>query len=309
MRKRISSSSADARPRAVLGFGGAAIGNLFEPLSDDDAAATVEAVWDAGIRVFDTAPHYGVGLSEERLGRSLRTKPRDAFELSTKVGRLLTDGPEPGDGEGFSQVPHRARHWDFSADGVRRSIDDSLIRLGLDRIDTVFVHDPDEHEDDAAAGAIPALIVLRDQGVIGRVGVGMNQWEMPLRFVERFDLDVVLLAGRWTLLDRSGEPLLHVCAERDVAVWIGGPFNSGLLAGGSTYNYETATADVMERAANLDATCAADGVPLLAAALQFPARHPAVEVVLTGMRSAAEAAANTTAFAADIPEALWDALG
>ncbi|GAA1263661.1 aldo/keto reductase [Saccharothrix xinjiangensis] len=295
-----------------LGFGGGPIGNLFTEVSDEDAADALTAAWDAGIRYFDTAPHYGLGLSERRLGAFLRTRPRAEFAVSTKVGRVL----EPFDGGGddgahsFAVPATHRRVWDFSADGVRRSLESSLDRLGLDRVDVVYVHDPDEHWEQAVSQAVPALVELRDQGVVGAIGVGMNQWEMPARFVRETDLDVVLLAGRYTLLDRSGLELLELCAERGVSAVAAGVFNSGLLAApgaNATYDYRDAPPDLVERARGMARACERHGVPLPLAALRFPLRHRAVESVLLGMRTAAEVRANTSG--AEVPEALWAELG
>ena len=222
-----------------LGLGGAPLGNMFTTVADDDAQATVDAAWDAGIRYFDTAPFYGHGLAEQRLGAALAGRPRDEYVISTKVGRVLV--PSTGaDTSIFKIEPDLAAVFDYSRDGVLRSFEASLARLGLDRVDVVLVHDPDSHEDDALAGAFPALLALRDQGVVGAIGAGMNQSAMLQRFVERVDLDCVLLAGRYTLLDRSGAELLDRCAERSVGVIIGGVFNSGVLAQpdpSATYDY------------------------------------------------------------------------
>ncbi len=223
-----------------IGFGCAPLGNLYEPLDDDQAIATVAAAWDAGIRFFDTAPLYGHGLAETRLGAALQGYPRDAFVVSSKVGRLLR--PDPDCDPGIFRVPRGlAPQFNYSRDGVLRSIEDSLIRLGLDRLDVVLVHDPDDHEAEALEGAFPALVELRDQGVVRAIGSGMNQNEMLARFVSRVDLDCVLVAGRYTLLDRSGAGLLDDCAARGIGVIVGGVFNSGILArvdGDATFDYE-----------------------------------------------------------------------
>ena len=217
-----------------VGFGGASAGNLYRETSDAGAAAALDAAWAGGIRYFDTAPHYGLGLSESRLGAALRSRPRAEFVLSTKVGRLLEDNPSPAGSDlaagGFAVPDRLRRRLDYSAAGVRRSLEDSLARLGLDRVDVVYVHDADDHVDEAIAGAIPELVRMREEGIIGAAGVGMNQWQAPLRMVRETDLDVVMLAGRWTLLDRSGAPLLAECAARGVSVVAAAPFNSGLLA-------------------------------------------------------------------------------
>ena len=294
-----------------LSFGGAGIGNLFAPVSDDQARAAVDAAWDAGIRVFDTAPHYGLGLSERRIGAALRDRPRSEFVVSTKVGRVLepVDVPSGDDlANGFAvPVTHR-RVWDFSADGVRRSLEASLERLGLDGVDLALIHDPDDHEGQALAEAYPALAELRDEGVVGAIGVGMNQTRIPLRFVHETDIDVVLLAGRYTLLDREGAKLLDAARERGVGVIIGGVFNSGLLVDPkptSTYDYATVEPDVLQKALALKAICEGHGVPLRAAALQFPLRHPAVKSVLIGARSPEEVRDCVAMAAVPIPDALW----
>lgn len=283
-----------------IGLGGAPLGNLFAAITDDEASATVDAAWDAGIRLFDTAPLYGQGLSEVRLGKALRHRPRDEFVLSTKVGRLLRNAPE------LEPV------YAYSRTDTLRSLEESMERLGVDRLDTVYVHDPDDHEDEALRGAFPALLRLRDQGVIRSVGCGMNQSEMLARFVERVDLDCILIAGRYTLLDRSaGERLLPRCRQRGVEVVIGGVFNSGLLAdpdGSPTYDYALAPAELVSRARVLQATCRQFGVSLSAAAIQFALRDPAVTAVLIGARSAAEITADVEAAHASIPEELWAAL-
>jgi D-threo-aldose 1-dehydrogenase len=274
-----------------LGLGCAPLGGLYSPVSEDDARETLDRAWELGVRAFDTAPLYGSGLSEQRVGAALRERPRHQFTLSTKVGRLLRAG-EPV--------------FDFSYDGALRSLEESLERLGLDRVDLVLIHDPDDHADEAMAGAYPALERLRAEGVVGAIGVGMNQWEIPARFVRETDVDCVLLAGRYTLLDRSGErELLPLCAERNVDVIAAGVFNSGVLAGDTHYDYAPAPPEVLERARKLAETCARHGVPLEAAAVQFPLRHPAVTRVLVGCRTAAEVEEDVRLAALDLPEELW----
>jgi D-threo-aldose 1-dehydrogenase len=294
-----------------LGLGCAPLGNLYSAVSDDDAQHTVDAAWAAGLRFFDTAPLYGNGLSETRIGAALRARPRDEYVLASKVGRLLREPFGERSPTIFAGVPPLEPVFDFSRDGVLRSIAESLQRIGTDRLDVVHVHDPDDHEQDALDGAFPALIELRDQGVIGAVGCGMNQWEMLDRFVERVDLDCVLLAGRWTLLDRSGEQLLPHCLDRSVGVVIGGVFNSGLLAdpdGSPVYDYAAAPADLIARAEAMRATCAGHGVTLVAAAIQFALRHPAVSSVVVGARTPAEIIADAAAVDVHLPDALWSEL-
>jgi D-threo-aldose 1-dehydrogenase len=293
-------------------FGGAAIGNLFTEVSDDDAQAVVDAAYDGGIRTFDTAPHYGLGLSERRLGAALRRRPRDEYVISTKVGRLLEPvaGPVGRDTAGFAVPAHFSRRFDYSADGVLRSLEASLGRLGLDRVDIALIHDPDDHGEQAFREAYPALEKLRAEGTVRAIGVGMNQTAMLTRFVTDTDVDAVLIAGRYTLLDRSaGVELLPAAARRGVSVLVGGVFNSGVLAdpvAGATYDYETAPDELLGRVRRLAQACARFGVPLRAAAARFPLTHPAVASVLIGARSAAEITDALRLRALDIPQALWD---
>lgn len=311
MNRRIRQTSVALPP---LGLGGAPIGNLYAPVTDDDAAATVEAAWAGGVRYFDTAPHYGLGLSERRLGAVLAGKPRPEFVISTKVGRLLAPNPAPvgsdlADG-GFAVPDDLVRRRDYSADGVRRSLDASLARLGLDRIDIALVHDPEDHMDAAVTEAVPALLRLRDEGVVGAVGAGMNYWRHLLRFVRETDIDVVMLAGRWTLADRSGAPLLSACAERGVAVIAAAPFNSGLLArdwppDDSQFDYGQAPAPLLGLARACARACARQGMSLPQAALQFPLRHPAVVSVVAGMRSVAEVERNVALAGRPVGAAAW----
>lgn len=283
-------------------------------MSDDDAQATVRRGLEHGIGYADTAPHYAVGRGEERMGRALAGVPRGSFVVSTKVGRLVVPrgAGEPPDPEGFADEPPYRRRWDWSRDGVRRSLAESLERLGLDRVDILLMHDPDAHEDEVYATGFPALAELRDEGVVRAIGAGMNQTAMLTRFVERLDLDVVLCAGRYTLLDRSAErDLLPACERRSVSVVIGGVYNSGLLADprpGSTYNYAPASELRLARALELRDTCAAYDVPLRAAALQFPLRHPVVASVLVGCRTPAEVDDNVAMFGHSVPDALWSDL-
>lgn len=300
----------------TLGFGAASIGNLYRAVDDAQAAQAVDAAWDVGVRYFDTAPHYGLGLSERRLGAALARRPRDEYVLSTKVGRLLEPHPAPtgSDLANLFDVPddlHRVL--DYSADGVRRSIEESLTRLGTDRVDIALVHDPDDHVDQVLTEALPALIALREQGVVGAVGVGMNQWQAPARFVRESDLDAVMLAGRWTLLDRSGAPLLDDCLERGVCVIAAAPYNSGLLArpeprADAHFDYAAPTDPMLRAARALAATATAHGTTLPAAALQFPLRHPAVASVVTGLATPEHARAGAERLTTPIPDAFWDAV-
>lgn len=303
-----------------LGFGGAPIGNLYSAISDEQALAAVRAAWDGGIRYFDTAPHYGIGVSERRLGKALQEFPREEFVISTKVGRLLRPNPDPvgRDQQGFDTPDDVIRVFDYSAEGVRRSLDESRERLGLDTIDIALVHDPDDHLEQAAEESIPALCELRNQGVIGAVGLGMNYVEPLLGFVTRdypagVNIDVILVAGRWTLLDRSAKRLLDACAERGVSVIAAAPFNSGLLARpeppeSGTFDYEPASAEVLDRARQFAVAAREHGSELPQAAVRFPLRHPAVACVLAGMKSAEEVATNCKLVTDDLDPAAWQAL-
>ncbi|MFI5664344.1 aldo/keto reductase [Streptomyces sp. NPDC051684] len=301
-------------PVTALGFGGAAIGNLYTPVGDEEAHLALDAAWDAGLRYFDTAPHYGLGLSERRIGEHLRGRPTGSYTLSTKVGRLL----EPHNGgddsaHGFAVPATTRRVWDFSAAGVRRSIEESLGRLGLDRIDVVYLHDPDDHAKEAFGEAYPELERLRGEGLVGAIGAGMNQSAMLTRFVRDTDVDVVLCAGRYSLLDqRALKQLLPAAVERGVSVVIGGVFNSGLLADpqqGGTFDYALAPPEVLARARRLKDLAERHGTTLRAAALAFPFGHPGVTSVLVGTRSAAEVADTARQFSAEVPAAFWQEAG
>lgn len=293
-----------------LALGCAPLGNLYEPVAEEVATATVDTAWDAGVRLFDTAPLYGHGLSESRLGAALAGRPRDEYVLATKVGRLLVPGAE--EGTIFADVPPVRPAFDFSADGVRRSLEASLERLGTDRVDLLHVHDPEDHLDEAEAGAFPALVRLRDEGVIGAVGLGTNFPSVVARFVGRVDLDAVLLAGRCTLLDRSGpDEVFAACAEQGVRVLAAGVFNSGVLAApgpDAHFHYEPAPPEVLARVEALAAACAAHDVPLAAAALQFPFRFPEVATVIVGARTPAEVDEDAALLHVPVPDALWDEL-
>jgi D-threo-aldose 1-dehydrogenase len=305
-----------------LGFGGASIGGLFTDVDDDAAIATVRHAWDLGIRSFDTAPLYGYGASERRMGEALRDRPRDAFTLSTKVGRLVRDEQAiPPHAKIDRQVldgrddAYYVRHrpvrlvFDYTADGVRRSIDESLERLGLDRIDIALIHDPDDHWSEALGGAWPALERLRAEGVVRAVGAGMNQSAMLARFARETDMDVFLLAGRYTLLDQGAlDELLPLCVERGIAVLVGGVMNSGVLADprpGSRFDYAPASPEILARARRLGDVCARHDVPLRAAAMQFPLAHPAVASLVAGVRTAAHLDDYPAMLAHPIPADLW----
>lgn len=296
-----------------LGFGASVIGNLYRPTTDEQAAAAVAAAWDAGIRYFDTAPHYGLGLSERRLGAALRQYPRDEYVVSSKVGRLLVpnENPRGVDSEGFAVPDDLRRQWDFSRDGVLRSIEATLQRTGLDRIDIVYVHDPDDHWQQAAEQAMPALAQLRGEGVIGALGAGMNQSAMLARFLRETPADLVMLAGRYTLLDQSAlDDVLPAALEYHKSVVAVGVFNSGLLAhdqpaSGMKYDYDDAPAHLVARAQAIAEVCQEHGTTLPAAAIAFPFTHPAVVNVTLGMRSPQQVARNAELHRNHVPEALW----
>jgi D-threo-aldose 1-dehydrogenase len=297
-----------------LALGCAPLAGLYEPVDEATAQAAMDAAWEAGIRTFDTAPLYGLGVSEQRVGAALATRPRDEFVLSTKVGRLLVphEGPPSPDMAIFPAAPALEATWDYSSDGVRRSLEASLERLGLDRVDVALIHDPDDHMDAALYEAYPALEELRSQGVLRAIGAGMNQTPALARFVRESDVDCVLVAGRYTLLDQSAaDDLLPACLDRGVAVLAAGVFNSGVLAdpdASPTYDYAPAPREIVARAKRIAAVCARHEVPLTAAAMAFPLRHPAVKAVVVGARSRQEVAANATAFGRPISQSLWDEL-
>lgn len=297
-----------------VGFGGAQIGNLTRAIDEATARAAVDAAWDAGIRLFDTAPHYGLGLSERRLGSALRDRPREEYVLSTKVGRLLVDSPETAgrdDDDGFAVPANVVRRWDFSRDGIRRSIDDSLSRLGLDHIDIAYLHDPDDHWDAASTTGVDALRELRDEGVISAIGAGMNQAGMLADFIERCDVDVVMVAGRYTLLDdTAAERLLPLAAERGVAVVAAAVYNSGLLSSprptpGATYDYAAAPDELIVRALRIADVAERHGVDLPSVALAHALRRTEVLSVVVGIRTPEQAESTRRRHETEIPEDLW----
>lgn len=303
-------------PLPRLGFGGAVIGNLYRQVSDETALATVDAAWSLGIRYFDTAPHYGLGLAERRLGSALASKDRADWVLSTKVGRVLVPNGHPtgSDSAGFAVPDDLRRQWDFTRDGVLRSIEDSLRRLGVDRLDIVYVHDPDDHADEAIAQAASALTELREQGVIRAWGVGMNQWQIPARFVRETDIDIVMVAGRFTLLDQSAaDTLLPLCQEHQVDVVNVGIFNSGLLSkprptANATYDYLAAPTDLIRRTNEIADLCQDFGTNLPTAALAFSYTHPAVKSVAVGMRTPAQVESVVSMSKSMVPDELWTRL-
>jgi D-threo-aldose 1-dehydrogenase len=297
-------------------LGGAQLGNLYRAIRDDEARATIDAAWEHGVRYFDTAPHYGLGLSERRLGAALAGRPRDAYVLSTKVGRLLVpvEGPVVRDDEGFDVAATSRRVWDFSREGILRSLEQSLERLDLDRIDIVYLHDPDDHRDKVYETAYPALEELRAQGVVRAIGAGMNQSAMLADFARNTDMDVLMLAGRYTLLEQPAlDDLLPVCEVRGISVVAAGVFNSGLLARAAPgtdakYNYGDAPVELVDRARRIADVCEAHGTSLPAAAIAFPLAHPAVVTVCLGARSRAQVERNDRFFREPPPAALWSEL-
>ncbi|WP_030414725.1 aldo/keto reductase [Streptomyces sp. NRRL S-1448] len=297
-----------------LGLGCAPLGNLYRAVPEEQARAVVHTALAAGAGYFDTAPHYGLGLSEERLGRALHGRDRDGYTLATKVGRRLrplAPGEEAA-GEGFVDTPARARVRDFSRDGIHATLEASLERLGVDRVDIVHLHDVEHHLREVYDTGFPALADLRAQGVVRAIGFGMNHSDVLARLVADLDVDVVLCAGRWTLLDRSAlADLLPVCARRGTSVVVGGVYNSGLLADpspGARYDYAPAPPALLHRARRLAAVCAEFGVPLKAAALRFPFCHPAVAAAVVGAATPGEMAENARLFTQEIPDALWHTL-
>lgn len=296
-----------------IGLGSAPLGGLFTPVSDADAQATIERAWSLGVRFFDTAPLYGFGLAERRLGAFLREQPRDSYVISTKVGRLLrTPDGAPGEDEHYKATPRERPVFDFSYDGVMRSVEESLQRLGLDRVDVLLVHDPDDHHDAAVTGAFRALQRLRDDGTVKAIGAGMNQSEMLVRFAEEVPVDCFLLAGRYTLLDQGAlAALFPLCTTKKIAILLGGIYNSGILANPHTsakFNYQDADAALVARALELDAICRKHGTELKAAALQFCMAHPAVTVAVMGARNAPEVADNIAMSQLAVPHAFWQEL-
>ncbi|MFL6044300.1 MAG: aldo/keto reductase [Propionibacteriaceae bacterium] len=297
----------------TLGFGAAPIAGLYQAVDETTAQATINAAWEGGIRYFDTAPHYGLGLSERRLGEALRDRPRDDVVISSKVGRLLIPRRPPlaRDDDMFDVPGDLTRRRDYSRDGVLRSLEATLQRTGLDRVDILYVHDPDEHWQQAAEQAVPALVELREAGVVGAIGVGMNQSAMLARFIRHTDVDVVMLAGRYTLLEQgAADDLLPTALEQGRSVVAAAVFNSGLLARAevpeiATYDYKRASPDVLERARLLASACREHGTTLPAAAIQFPLRHPAVASVVVGMRDPEEVHHNLAAHAQHVPDDLF----
>jgi len=312
-------------PLTRLGFGGAPLGNLYRRVEEAEAQETLQAAWDAGIRYFDTAPQYGLGRSEERVGQALTRFGQAPRTLSTKVGRLLEDcAPEDVTPEAFVDVPQKRIVFDYTYDGVMRSFDASIARLGTDAIDILLLHDLDASLHGKAGeaenlrqlftgGGYRALSELREAGRIAAIGAGVNAWEICETLLHEADFDGFLLAGRYTLLEQAAlDSFLPLCIARDVGIILGGPYNSGILATGAVegarYDYAPATPDIMARVERLEAVCAAHDTPLIAAALHFPLAHPAVKTIIPGASSAAEVRANMAVFETAVPDALWSDL-
>lgn len=303
----------------ALGYGAANVGNLFRALSDDDAWAVLDAAWESGIRYYDTAPHYGLGLSERRLGAFLQTKRRDEFVLSTKVGRLLRPNPEHTGGldtaNDFHVPDDLQRVWDFSADGIRRSLDESRERLGIERIDLLYLHDPERHDLDLAlAEALPAMEKLRADGEVAAIGIGSMVSDALAAAVRSADLDLIMVAGRYTLLEQpAAADVLPACQETGTGIVAASVFNSGLLAASEPrrdgrYEYGQLPDDLWDRLVRIAAVCADHGVPLPAAAIQFPLQAAEVRSVVVGGSRPAQLEQNAEYAALAIPAELWQNL-
>lgn len=298
----------------ALGLGCANLGNLYRAMTDEQAQELVDTAFESGYATFDTAPHYGVGLSEERLGRALAGRERGSYVLSTKAGRRLRP-LGPGESEpphDFVGTPARGRVWDFSREGIRSTVEASLERLGVDSLDIVYLHDVENHLPEVYASGFPALTELREEKVVRAIGFGMNHSDHLARLVTDLDVDVVLCAGRWTLLDRRAyDDLLPACERQGTSVVVGGVYNTGLLANpraGARYNYREVPPEVLERAQRMESVCAGFDVPLKAAALHYPFAHRNVAGVVVGASRPEEVRENAAMFAREIPPALWQAL-
>ena len=301
-----------------LGLGGVFVGGREHgdgtPVSDyETALTTIRHAYDIGIRYFDTAPFYGRGRSEVRFGRALGGLPRKSFVLSSKVGRLLIPDPEDPGEWAEDGISHFTARFDLSRDGILRSVEESLERHQLGQADILYLHDPDweDREDEALATAFPAMLKLKEQGLVKAIGTGMNQWEMPARFMREFDLDIILLAGRYTLLDHAAYPeFLPLCLEKGTQIATGGPYNSGILAADNLdapvwFNYQQAAPEWLAKARALKAVCDRHGVDLKAAALQFPLAHPAVACVIPGAATPAQLDQNAELIGTPLPADLW----
>lgn len=326
MQTRALRTRTEPLPLTVMGFGGAPLGNLYTAITEEVAAATLDAAWDNGLRLFDTAPQYGLGLSEERVGRALSSRPRHEFVLSSKVGRLLRDcAPDEVPRMHFVDIPNRTFDYDYSYDGVMASYESSLRRLGQDRLDILFVHDVDvmSHGTRTASdarvrelfdgGGFRAIDELRASGAVRAIGAGVNEWQVCERLLGLGDFDCFLLAGRYTLLEQDAlDSFLPLCERRGVGIILGGPFNSGILATGpvpgARYNYEPAEPAILERVARIEAVCLAHGVRLIEAALQFVLGHPVVKSVIPGANGPDQVRANIALLDARVPPSLWSDL-
>jgi D-threo-aldose 1-dehydrogenase len=324
--RKFTTRNGRSLPVTELGFGTGGLGNLYKSIDEETAQATLRAAWEVGCRYFDTAPLYGLGLAETRLNHFLRGRPRDSYVLSTKIGRLLrVCPPEQRTAIGkFFDVPARQEVYDYSYDGVMRSIEDSFERLGVDRIDVLFCHDvdifthgskeaSDQRIGEFMSGGYRALASLRDQGVIAAIGAGVNEWQVCERMAREGDFDLFLLAGRYTLLEQEAlESFLPYCVERGIGIMLGGPYNSGILATGpkpgAFYNYDPAPQEILDRVARIEAVCTAHGVKLIEAALRFPLGHPAVLSVFPGAQAPQEVYRNAEIIKTRIPSALWSDL-
>jgi D-threo-aldose 1-dehydrogenase len=282
-----------------FGLGAAPLANLYNPVPEADAVTTVQSAYQSGVRLFDTAPLYGLGLSEERVGKALQGLPRSSYVISTKVGRVLHD-----DRSGYT--------FDYTRDGVLRSLAGTLQRLGLDYVDILHIHDPDNHQHEALETAFPTLTDLRSQGVIKAIGAGMNQWQALEHFARHADFDLFLLAGRYTLLEQTSLDFLKLCQEKGIGIFLGGVYNSGILATGpkpgAKYQYADAPEAILQKAAQIQQVCERHGIALNAAALQFARSHPAVTSLVVGAVTPAEVQMNLASLAAPIPPALWEDL-
>ncbi len=306
-----------------LGFGTAPVGNLYRAIGDGEAQAILDMAWKGGVRYYDTAPLYGLGLSETRLNRFLRGKDRDDYVLATKAGRLMqvcSPQDRTGIGKWFA-VPTRREVYDYSYDGVMRSLEFSLERLGVDRVDILYVHDlcifthgskeaSDARIEEFMSSGYDAMISLRDQGVVKAIGGGINEWEVCQTLAERGDFDLFLLAGRYTLLEQESlDSFLPICESRDIGIVIGGPYNSGILASGpipgAFYNYDPAPGPILDKVRAIETVCRSHGVSLIDAALQFPLMNPNIVSVIPGGQSREQMESNLGAAEASIPPALW----
>ncbi|WP_282607081.1 aldo/keto reductase [Pelagibius sp. Alg239-R121] len=305
-----------------MGFGGAPLGNMHRALSEEEAQATLRAAIDAGVTYFDTAPLYGHGLSEMRFGEALRSLPRDSYQLSTKIGRYL-EACEPGQEDAgiFVDVPHNRPVYDYTYDGVMRSYEESLKRMGLDAIDILYIHDvdiwthgskeaSDRRIDEVMSGGYKAMEALRASGDVAAIGAGVNEWEVCQRLTELGNFDCFLLAGRYTLLEQEAlDSFLPICEERNIGIVLGGPYNSGILATGAIegaiYNYHPAPPEILQQVAAIGRVCDAHSVSMASAALQFPLAHPAVVSIIPGAMSPDEVKRNMATLEAEIPQAFW----